>query len=222
MNRLRATALEAVRLLEAEYGRPEKRRRRALDVLVGTILSQNTSGVNSRRAFQSLRGAFPSWQALADARVSEIARAIRPAGLSRTKAPHIRAIVRRLLQERGKADLQFLEHMPRKKAMEYLLSLPGVGQKTASCVLLFAFGKPVLPVDTHVHRLSRRLGLVPDSASPEQTQGALERIVPPGRRHSFHVNLIAHGRSVCRPRPKCSQCVLLRLCPEGSGRRGAG
>jgi len=184
-------------------------------VLIGTILSQNTSAVNSSRAFQSLKAAFPKWQALAGARAAAIASTIRSAGLSRTKAPRIRAIVQHLLRERGKADLEFLDRMPQRKALDYLTSLPGVGQKTSSCVLLFAFDKPLLPVDTHVHRLSKRLGLVHERAAPEQTQQALEKIVPPRRRHSLHINLIAHGRAVCRPSPRCDQCALLALCPYG-------
>jgi endonuclease-3 len=204
-----------LRLLEREYGRPPPERRRALDVLIGTILSQNTSDINSHRAFESLRKAFPSWRAAAEARVSAIASAIRSGGLARTKAPRIRAILHHLLRERGKVDLEFLERLPRNQALDYLMSLPGVGPKTASCVLLFGFGKPVLPVDTHVHRVSRRLGLVNERASPEETQAALERIVPARNRHSFHINLIAHGRAVCRPRPRCRECVLLALCPYG-------
>jgi len=224
-------ARRALDLLEREYGRPRIRadgvgtqggpegprykRRRALDVLIGTILSQNTSDANSHRAFESLRKAFPSWHGVAGAKVTAIAAAIRSGGLARTKAPRIRAILQQLWRERGKADLEFLERMPTKQALDYLISLPGVGPKTASCVLLFAFDKPVLPVDTHVHRVSRRLGLVDEEASPEKAQAALERIVPPKDRLSFHLNLIAHGRAVCRPRPRCAVCVVLALCSYG-------
>jgi len=219
-----------LRLLEGEYGRPPIRatlkgrpqggpegprpeRRRALDVLIGTILSQNTSDTNSHRAFQSLKRAFPSWRAVAEARVSGIASAIRSGGLARTKAPRIRAILQHLVRERGTADLEFLERLPRNQALGYLMSLPGVGPKTASCVLLFGFGKPVLPVDTHVHRVSRRLGLVDERASPAKAQEVLEQFVPPKDRLSFHLNLIAHGRAICKPRPRCRECVLLALCP---------
>jgi endonuclease-3 len=207
-------------LLEREYGRPRHHRRPALDVLIGTILSQNTSDTNSHRAFQALKEAFPSWEAVAEARTSEIASAIRCGGLARIKAPRIRAILQQLLRERGKADLEFIERWPREKALDYLMVLPGVGAKTASCVLLFAFGKPVLPVDTHVHRVSQRLGLVDEDASPEKAQAALEEIVPPKDRLSFHINLIAHGRAICRPKPRCSECVLLVPCAHGEKSRG--
>ena len=129
------------------------------------------------------------------------------------KAPRIQAVLRRIAETRGGVDLAFLDEMPLEEARAWLIALPGVGPKTAACVLLFACGRPALPVDTHVHRLARRLGLVPDRATAEQTQLALEALLPPEAYYAFHLNLIRHGREVCKaPRPLCERCPIRAWC----------
>jgi endonuclease-3 len=164
-----------------------------------------------------LRQVLPTWDAVADAPLWQIAGAIRPAGLHRQKADHIRTILRGLREERGRCDLGFLRRWPTERIWDYLMSLPGVGPKTAACVLLFSLRRPVLPVDTHVHRVSRRLGLIPDRTNAEQAHRLLGASVPAARVYAFHVLLIEHGRKVCRARrPDCAACALKDLCPSAS------
>lgn len=209
-----AKAVRVHRLLEAEYGHHIwQARADPLSELIATILSQNTSDVNSGRAYKALRAAFPSWEDVRDAPVEAVAAAIRPGGLADIKAPRIQRILKVITQRQGALNLDFLADLPTAEARHWLLSLEGVGPKTAACVLLFSLGKPVLPVDTHVHRLARRLGLVDEGATPEETERKLEALLPPADLYSFHLNLIAHGRRVCRSqRPLCQQCVLADLC----------
>ena len=205
-------------LLERHHGRREWRSRGpAVDVLVATILSQNTSGANSSAGYKRLRERFGDWDSVADAPTRSIERCIRVSGLSRIKAPRIRRILRAIRLERGRIDLQFLRRLGADKAGRHLTRFNGVGPKTAGCVLLFAFGMKVLPVDTHVRRLAERLGLAPAGASPEQTEEILTSLVAPNRRYALHVLLIAHGRSVCRARnPLCASCPLACLCPTAA------
>jgi endonuclease-3 len=192
-----------------------------LDELIATILSQNTSDRNSDSAFAELRRCFPDWDAVRRARVAQVARAIRAGGLARQKAPRIRSILRQIHAQRGELSLDFLRDLPSAEGLRYLRSFAGVGPKTAACVLLFACDKPVLPVDTHVHRVSRRLGLIGPKTSAEKAHEGLARITPPGRVLEFHVQLIRHGRRVCTARdPRCEECVLLDGCPEGRERLG--
>lgn len=194
-----------------------------LDELIATILSQNTSDSNSHAAFEVLRRRFDDWDAVRRAPAARIARAIRRAGLSNQKAPRIKAILQRIYNERGELSLEFLRSLRAPQAVEYLRGLPGVGPKTAACVLLFACRKPVLPVDTHVHRVSRRLGLIGPRTDAEKAHGELARLVPPRRVLEFHVQLIRHGRTVCSARnPQCEDCPLLGLCREGPRRLRAG
>ncbi len=209
---------DIMRALEDEYGpRPWESRGRAVDVLVETVLSQNTSDVNSHRAFESLLSRFGSLEAAVSAGVADIEEAISNAGLSRMKSARIKEILVRLVRENGSLDLSFLNAMELGAAREYLTSFRGVGQKTASCVLLFALGMPALPVDTHVHRVSRRLGLIDSHMTAEGAQAALEELVPPSERYRFHLHLIEHGRTVCHSRrPRCGDCVLNGLCPGAS------
>ncbi len=211
---LREKALEIFKRLVAEYGKPTWRSRGdPLEILVGTFLSQNTSDVNSSRAFAALRERFPTWEAVMTAPVDEVEEAIRPGGLARSKAPRIQAALRRILEERGELSLDFLAAMPLEEAKAWLQSLHGVGAKTAAIVLLFSFGRPVFPVDTHVHRISRRLGIVPGNATPEQTQEVWESLVPSEIFYPLHIDLIRHGRQVCKARdPRCHVCVLQDLC----------
>ncbi len=201
-------------LLEEEYGIPAPRTRLdPLDELVLTILSQHTSDLNSERAFSALRKRFDSWEAVRDASVDDIAEAIKSGGLAGMKAPRIKALLLRLSSERESLDLGFLRDMDMAEAREYLLGLGGVGPKTAACVLLFSCGMPAFPVDTHVHRVSRRLGLIDSKTTADEAHHILEGLVPAGEVYSFHVNLITHGRRVCKSqRPLCDACVLAPRC----------
>ncbi len=200
------------RLVEA-YGEPEWTPRDPLAVLVSTILSQNTNDLNRDRAYERLRERFPTWEAVRDAPVEELVAAIRPAGLAPTKAPRIQETLRRIWAERGEFSLDFLADMPLEAARAWLLSIPGIGPKTAAIVLLFAFGRPAFPVDTHIHRVSRRLGLIPARATREQAHTLLEALIPPDLYYPLHLNLIALGRDVCHPRkPECGRCVLRDEC----------
>lgn len=223
--RARRKLARVLELLRREHG-PRRWRRSgsAVAVLVGTILSQNTSGANSGAGFRRLWRRFRSWSAVADAPVGEIERCIRVAGLSRLKAPRIKSILRqiRAAGRSRRPSLEFLRRWPDAKAYDYLLALNGVGPKTAACVLMFAFGREVFPVDTHIRRVAVRLGLVPPGTSAEDAQEALGPMIHPGRRYEMHLLLIAHGRATCRARgPRCSACPLLRLCPHGRARRGS-
>ena len=187
-----------------------------MDVLVGTILSQNTSDVNSAAAFARLKERFGSWEEAADAEVRSIEAAIRPGGLSKIKAPRIKRILRRIREQRGKLSLDFLAKMSDDEACDYLLELEGVGMKTANVVLLFALDRQVFPVDTHVLRVSKRLELIGPRTTADRAHAELAALIPPARRHAMHLNLIAHGRRVCKaPRPECSRCALnlAHLCP---------
>jgi endonuclease III len=204
-------------LLTRAYGsRPWQCWGRGVEVLVETILSQNTSDANSSAGFKQLRRRFRSWNQVADAQVDEVERHIRVAGLSRQKAPRIQTILRQIRTDRGRIDLQFLHEMTEQQAYEYLTNFKGVGPKTANCVLLFAFGKAMFPVDTHIHRIARRLRLIPPRATAEQAHDFLRPMIAPTDRYPLHVLLIEHGRKTCRAiNPKCEVCVLRKICPYG-------
>ena len=179
--------------------------------LVLTILSQNTSDTNRDVAYAGLRAAFADWAAVRDAPTSEVEEAIRPGGLAPTKAPRIQAVLRELGPD---LELEWLREAPREDALEYLTALPGVGRKTAACVLIFSFDRPEIPVDTHVHRVGGRLGLFHPRASFEEAHDEMLAITPPEDAYEVHMNLIAHGRALCRPaNPRCSECDLRRMCP---------
>ncbi|KPJ52014.1 MAG: hypothetical protein AMJ37_03690 [Dehalococcoidia bacterium DG_18] len=210
---------EIIQLLGQEYGLPQWRQRRdPLSELIGAILSQNTSDVNSHRAFNSLISTFGSWERVAQASIGEVAEAIACGGLSRIKAPRIKAILEGIPNDNGSLDLGFLGELPIPEARAWLQALPGVGPKTASCVLLFSLGRPVLPVDTHVYRVSRRLGLIDSGVSPARAHQLLEELVPAEAIYQFHLNMLAHGRGVCRAqRPRCPECVLQEGCVHGKG-----
>lgn len=207
-------AREIGELLEEQYGRPAPRNRLSpLDELIRTILSQHTSDMNSDRAFAGLKEGFAGWEEVRDADVDEIAGAIRSGGLARMKAPRIKELLLRLSAERGNLNLDFLHGMELEDARAYLLSLGGVGPKTAACVLLFSCGKPAFPVDTHVHRVARRLGLIGPKTAADEAHRFLEAMVPPNEVYAFHVNLITHGRRICKAqRPLCEQCILAPRC----------
>lgn len=212
-------------LLEEAYGRPSGRTARDLmGNLVGTILSQNTTDVNSRRAYRALRERFADWRDVEKARPSSIESAIRGGGLARTKAARLRKLLAEVRRETGGHDLSFLRGMKTDEVIEYLERFDGVGTKTASCVALFGLGRDVVPVDTHVHRVVGRLGVVGHPRSRDATFSALRGLTPRGRGYSLHVNLIRLGREICRPRdPHCGDCPLRRICEHGrtsaAGRR---
>ena len=213
----RRTMARILRLLEEEYGkRPLRRWGRAVPVLVETILSQNTSNRNSAAGYRILRRTFKTWDAVADAPVEQVERAIRISGLSNIKAPRIQGILRQIRSAHGRIDLEFLKDWPPAEAMAYLRAFVGVGPKTANCVLLFSFGMPLFPVDTHIHRIALRMGLIPAKASAERAHDLLVDAIAPAERYAMHVLLIEHGRKVCKAgRPRCEGCVLLKLCPTG-------
>ncbi|HTR73848.1 MAG TPA: endonuclease III [Solirubrobacterales bacterium] len=183
---------------------------RPIDELIKTVLSQHTNDSNRDRAYAALRERFPTWEEVRDAPVKEIEDAIRPGGLAQQKAPRIQAILEQLGEE---PDLDWTETAPVEESREYLLDLPGVGRKTAACVLIFSWGLPEIPVDVHVHRVGGRLGLFPEGASFERAHDEMLAVVPPEDAYELHVNLIRHGRTLCRPKPRCGECDLRRMCP---------
>ena len=178
--------------------------------LVRTVLSQNTNDRNRDVAYNRLRERFPTWEQVRDAPTEEVEAAIKPGGLSVTKAPRIQEILGRLGDH---PDLDWLAEAPREEALSYLDDLPGVGRKTAACVMIFAFGRPEIPVDTHVHRVGGRLGLFRQGAPFEEAHDEMLAITPPEDAYELHINLIQHGRAVCRPKPRCGECGLRRMCP---------
>jgi endonuclease III len=211
---------EIVARLDDAYGIPPWRPHGdAVAELVLTILSQNTSDANSGRAFARLLEAFPTWEDVASAPLAALVAAIQPGGLAPTKAPRIQAALRDIEARAGGFDLGFLREMPLDEAREWLRTLHGVGPKTAACVLLFALGRPAMPVDTHVFRVAGRLELIPARAgkaamTAEKAHALLEGAVPPERFYAFHIGLIKHGRRICTAqRPRCPDCVLRDLCP---------
>jgi endonuclease III len=211
-----ARILPVLDALEAAYGpRVRQHRLSAIDELVATILSQNTSDVNTDRAFAGLRSRFAGWDDVAAAPTAEVVDAIRVGGLANQKGPRIQAVLRELAARPEGYALEGLARLPVDEAMERLTSLPGVGKKTASCVLLFSLDMPVMPVDTHVLRVSRRLGWAGPGATADRVHEILTAAVPPHRMLSAHLVLIEHGRRTCRaPRPRCGECAVARMCPS--------
>ncbi len=201
-------------LLISEYGnRDWQPDDSPLNVLVQTILSQNTSDTNSRRAFKSLLASFPRWEDVASAEVHQIADAIKGGGLGEIKARYIKQALGEVQRKRGCLELDFLNELPLDEARDWLTQLPGVGTKTANCVFLFSLGRPALPVDTHVYRVAMRLGLIDAGITVEKAHRLLESLVPPDKVYPFHVLMIEHGRKVCKAqRPRCPACALRRHC----------
>ena len=209
---------EILHLLQREYvlrhWQPDQD---PVSTLIATVLSQNTSDANSKRAFHSLITAFGSWEAVADASVDEIAQSIRLGGLAEVKAKRIKLILQEIRELQGCLDLSFLRELPLSEAKSWLRQLPGVGPKTAGCVLLFSLGRPALPVDTHVFRVAKRLGVIDSRVSSERAHELLESVVPPEDVYSFHVYMVEHGRQICKAQqPRCHLCVLQGLCPSYS------
>ena len=207
---------QVLKLLSAEHG--EKRWREGkspVAVLVQTILSQNTSDRNSERAFGQLLASFNGWEEIADADVGQICEAIKAGGLGAVKARYIKQALEEIRRRQGGFELDFLRTLTLDEARDWLRQLPGVGMKTASVVLLFSLRMPALPVDTHVFRVAKRLGLINSKVSVEKAHRLLEGLVPPQDVYQFHVLLIEHGRKICKAqRPRCRECVLGSLCPS--------
>ena len=193
------------------YGRPvNDPHEHPIAELVRTVLSQNTNDRNRDVAYSRMRERFPTWEQVRDVPTEELEEALRPGGLAATKAPRIQAILRELEEH---PDLDWLPEVPPERAVEFLTSLPGVGRKTAACVLIFSFDIPEIPVDTHVYRVGGRLGLFRANASFEEAHDEMLAITPPEDAYELHLNLIRHGRALCRPRPRCGECALRRMCP---------
>jgi endonuclease-3 len=200
--------------LKATYGVPKPEPALdPLDVLIETILSQSTSNVNSARAYQNLKRRFPTWDAARRARVSSIEAAIRSGGLARQKSVRIKQLLNEIQKRRGSLDLSFLNKAPLEEAKQFLGSCNGVGPKTVACTLLFACDRPVFPLDTHIFRIARRLGLIPEKCSDDEAHRLMGEMISSKRYYEVHINLIRHGRKICRPRdPLCEQCCLIDYC----------
>jgi len=207
-----------VRRLEKRYGALViPRSIDVLDELILTVLSQHTSDLNSERAFGLLRERYPAWDEVVAAPWQKVADVIRSGGLANTKARRIQAILREVRDREGRCDLSGLRGGDDAYVREYLGSLPGVGPKTVAVVMGFALGRETIPVDTHVHRVATRLGLVPKT-SAERAQRLLEKQIPDELKTPLHVGLIRHGRETCKaPLPRCEECVVFELCPSGPG-----
>lgn len=210
----RARYPEVAKILEDTYGRRTWRQRgTALDTLIGTILSQNTTDKNSGQAFQQLKQAYPTYDEVLAAPEDELKAIIRVAGLANQKAPRIQRSLRKILDERGEFDLEFLAEWDADAARDWLTSIDGIGLKTASIVISFGFDGPAFPVDTHINRVAQRIGFTPTGTTPEKAHYIMEDIVPPKDYFAFHIQMIQHGRALCKARkPRCEDCPLKRLC----------
>ncbi len=203
-----------LKILEDAYGKPRAfKKSQPVDELVRTILSQNTNDRNSLAAFAILKSNFNSWSRLLNADTKNIARLIKHAGLANIKARRIKDVLIEIKQREGRISLARLDELGIEESSEYLRSLKGVGPKTAACVLLFSFNKPVMPVDTHIFRVTKRLGLIPQVMDIEEAHRKLGAIVPKRLIYNFHLGIIEHGRKTCKAQnPKCGQCVINRYC----------
>jgi endonuclease-3 len=217
LKKKRITLQETFRLLEREQGVAEwEPRYDGISELLFTILSQHTSDLNALRAFESLRDAFDgAWERVAEADPEDIARVIWIGGLSKVKAPRIKAVLKDIQDKRGNLELSFLKDLRMSEAKSWLRDLPGVGPKTAAIVLCFALGMPAMPVDTHIYRVSKRLGFIGPKTTPDQAHDILEAMIDSEQVFAFHVYLITHGRQVCKAlRPLCKTCILKEKCPS--------
>ena len=217
MASLQEHALAIHKTLLAFYGEPIWRNPLPpVDELISTILSQNTNDTNRDKAFYALRARFSTWEAVSDAPAAEVVESIRVAGLANQKGPRIQQVLRQITSERGGLDLSFLNDLPLEEARSWLTKFHGVGPKTAAIVLCFSLGRPAFPVDTHVYRVTGRIGLRPEKMSVEDAHPYLESIFPPEAYYAAHLNIIRLGREVCHARkPDCKICPLLGLCDFG-------
>lgn len=214
MNNLEESARQVHQCLLDFYGNPTWRNPLPpVDELISTILSQNTNDANRDRAFASLRQRYGTWELLRDAETGSVIEAIRPAGLANQKGPRIQQVLREITAERGSLDLGFLSGMPLQEARTWLMKFKGVGPKTAAIVLCFSLGRPAFPVDTHIYRVTGRIGLRPEKMTVEEAHPHLESLFPPETYYAAHLNLIRLGREVCSPRnPACERCPLQLIC----------
>jgi endonuclease-3 len=210
-------AIQVHKKLLKFYGEPTWRNPLPpVDELVSTILSQNTNDTNRDRAFVSLRARFPNWESVRDADTGSVIDAIRSAGLANQKGPRIQHVLREIMAERGSLDLSFLKGLPLEEARAWLMKFKGVGPKTAAIVLLFSLGRPAFPVDTHIYRVTGRLGLRPDRITVEEAHPYLEALFPPEAYSAAHINIIRLGREICAARkPDCPACPLREICRYG-------
>ncbi|GAB4540055.1 MAG: endonuclease III [Anaerolineales bacterium] len=217
MDDLKARALSVHNALLQAYGEPLWRNPLpAIDELVSTILSQNTNDVNRDRAFNALREKFPTWESVRDAPLEEVIHAVRVAGLANQKGARIQEVLRAITAERGELNLDFLKNLPIEEARAWLTKFNGVGPKTAAIVLCFSLNLPAFPVDTHIYRISGRLGLRPQKMTVEQAHPHMESLLPPQTYYAAHLNLIRLGREVCQARkPRCETCPIRALCDYG-------
>jgi endonuclease-3 len=214
MTGLETLALQVHQRLLDFYGQPTWRNPLPpVDELVSTILSQNTNDANRDRAFESLRQCFPTWEQVRDADPGSVIAAIRPAGLANQKGPRIQQVLREISVERGSLDMHFLKDLPLEEARAWLMKFKGVGPKTAAIVLLFSLGRPAFPVDTHIYRVTGRIGLLPEKMTVEEAHLHLEELFPPETYYAAHLNIIRLGREICAARkPACLRCPLRKLC----------
>ena len=220
MNSLPTRALKIHERLLAFYGEPIWRNPLpAIDELVSTILSQNTNDINRDRGFNALRAKFGTWEEVRDAHPQDVIDAIRPAGLANQKGPRIQQVLRSITEERSSLDLSFLGDLPVEEARAWLTRFNGVGPKTAAIVLCFSLGKPAFPVDTHIYRVTGRIGLRPERMTVEQAHPHLESLFPPETYYPAHLNIIRLGREICQARrPRCEVCPIVELCDYGRTR----
>lgn len=200
-------------LLEDLYGRKEWQRHDGMDELISCILSQSTTDANRDRGFDALKARYPTWEMMHHAPQDELIETIRPAGLAKSKAPYIQGSLEAIFEEQGDYNIDFLNEMPVPDAKKWLQKLNGVGPKTAAIVLCFGYNRPAFPVDTHVYRVGKRLGFLPQKISREAAHDDMEAIVQPEEYYAFHLQLIYHGRNLCKARnPKCADCPLQAYC----------
>ena len=214
MTNIQQRAIQVHKTLLEAFGEPIWRNPLpAIDELVSTILSQNTNDVNRDRAFNALRAKFPTWGEVRDAKEKDVIATIKPAGLANQKGPRIQKVLQEITKERGSLDLDFLADLPIEEARAWLTKFNGVGPKTAAIVLCFSLGIPAFPVDTHVYRVTGRIGLRPEKMTVEQAHPYLESVFPPETYYAAHLNIIRLGREVCNARkPLCPQCPVKSLC----------
>lgn len=199
--------------LEARYGRKTFKPHDGMDELVSCILSQSTTDANRDRGFEALKARYADWAAVHHAPTEEVIDTIRPAGLANSKGPRIQQALAQIYAERGEYNIDFLQEMTPDEAKTWLSRLPGVGPKTAAIVLCFGYGMPAFPVDTHVHRVGKRIGFLPEKISADDAHPMMEAIVPPQEYYAFHLQMIYHGRAVCQARrPLCEQCPITAVC----------
>jgi endonuclease III len=217
MNRLAQRALKIHERLLEFYGEPVWRNPLpAIDELVSTILSQNTNDINRDRAFDALRARFPNWESVRDADTNDVIEAIRPAGLANQKGPRIQQVLKSITEERGSLDLSFLADLSVEEAKAWLTKFNGVGPKTAAIVLCFSLNKFAFPVDTHIYRVTGRIGLRAEKMTVEQAHSHLESLFPPETYYAAHLNLIRLGREICTARrANCEICPIRKLCDYG-------